>query len=333
MDKEELQQKIAFFYSKLPPKAQGVFSSMSWLETLKTISKKYGLNETQTETLGTETTLVLLGIIHPVEYEEALTKELGLGDNTVEKILIEIEESILKTVRPELLMAFESNKNGEVEEEPEIIEKLDTRFEKLPKEVENVIKETKYQAILYSIAKEYNLTVAQMGILEKSVTNLIAGSIHPDKFEDSLGSGLKMPLEITRKIVNDINERIFKKIREGLMKNSGNISTPSRERATPQEGNKIETSILNKADIKVVESSLPTRTMDMRTLKPTENREDILKKIEKPEFTHEILTQKLSTTVQIPTVKTEHTLENITKTPPPTSYPPKADPYRLSPDE
>src|SRR3989344_953416 len=102
MNKEELQQNIALFYSKLPPNAQALFSSMQWLETLKTISQKYGLNEKQIETLGTETTLVLLGIIHLVEYEEALTNELGLPRNSTDKMVQEIQESIIKEIRPEL---------------------------------------------------------------------------------------------------------------------------------------------------------------------------------------------------------------------------------------
>ncbi|MBY0376508.1 hypothetical protein K2P96_00860, partial [Patescibacteria group bacterium] len=44
------------------------------------------------------------------------------------------------------------------------------------------------------------------------------------------------------------------------------------------------------------------------------------------------LTQKLSDTFKIPTTKTEHTVENISK-PAPAAYPPKADPYRLPPEE
>src|SRR3989344_8884181 len=102
MDQKELQEKIALYYSKLPPKAQEVFSGMAWLETLKAISQKYGLTEKQIETLGTETTLVLLGIIHLVEYEEALTNELGLPRNSTDKMVQEIQESIIKEIRPEL---------------------------------------------------------------------------------------------------------------------------------------------------------------------------------------------------------------------------------------
>ena len=73
-----------------------------------------------------------------------------------------------------------------------------------------------------------------------------------------------------------------------------------------------------------------------------ENREDMLKKIEKPEEVHPILAQKLSGVLQTPVVKTEHTLENITKAGAPTGAgiptenveieKPKIDPYREIPE-
>ncbi|KKQ21375.1 MAG: hypothetical protein US33_C0003G0001, partial [Parcubacteria group bacterium GW2011_GWC1_36_9] len=94
--------------------------------------------------------------------------------------------------------------------------------------------------------------------------------------------------ETVRKIANDVNEKIFLKIRELLkLMNTPEGEIPSVEKTT--------------------------------------------------EETHPILTQKLSTSVQIPTVKTEHTLqnlssndkENLTTT---TSNKPKIDPYREVPE-
>ena len=37
MNPQELQQKIAEYYAKLPPEAQEIFSSLKWMEVLKTI--------------------------------------------------------------------------------------------------------------------------------------------------------------------------------------------------------------------------------------------------------------------------------------------------------
>ena len=341
MDQTQLQEKIALYYSKLPPNVQVLFSSMKWLETLKTISQKYGLNDKQQETLGTETTLVLLGIIHLVEYEEILTKELGLSEDSMTKMLAEIEESILKTVRPQLVMAFEANKKSETAETSNIKSKPNELLEKLPKEIQNIIKESNYQAMLYAIAKENNLNVEQMGSLEKTVTDLMVGTIHPEEFEDALESNLKLPLEKIRKLVNDVNEKIFLKIRESLkLVNKPKSGEPLIEEGV--ENQNKEATILTKAGIKMVEPALPTRTMDIRTEKPQESREEMLKKIEKPELAAEfkptekinpILSQKLLSSIKIPAVKTDHSLPNLQSSlQSDPSLKNKADPYREIPE-
>src|SRR3989339_521303 len=298
MDPKELQEKIALYFSKLPPDAQEVFSSMKWLETLQTISLKYNLNQKQQETLSTETTLVLLGIIHLVEYEENLTIELG----------------------------------------------LDKRFTELPKEIKDIIEKSNYKITLYNIAKRYNLNVVQMGDLEKNVTNLINGSINPNNFQDFIEKDIKLSPEVITKLINDLNEKIFLKIRESLKL----INTPTEK--TPEKVN--DSQILNSAGIEIVPEKLELPI----TEKLPEKREEILKKIENPDAVHPvrsmspqgdsstlvleraasngvhpILVQKLSSSMQTPMVKTEHTLNNLT----PSSTPkiaPKIDPYREIPE-
>jgi len=60
----------------------------------------------------------------------------------------------------------------------------------------------------------------------------------------------------------------------------------------------------------------------------------MLEEIEEP--AHPILAQKLSTSLQIPMVKTDHSLENITKSPNTDSgdtiKSPRIDPYREIPE-
>ncbi len=343
MDQKELQEKIALFYSKLPPNAQTLFSSMNWLENLRKISVKYGLNDKQIETLGTETTLVLLGIIHLVEYEEKLTSELGLSTDSTDKMLVEIEDTILRSVRPQLVEAFEANKKSETEEGSQIKPIMDPRFEKLPEEIEKIVEESNYQATLYSIAKEYNLNVTQMGVLEKAVTDLIAGGIEPDKFEDYIENNLRLPVETARKLVNDINEKIFKKIREELIKNTERkISAKSPEMPTfmdvkiPVKEMKNDTAILNKAGIEIVERpeeigiEIPVKV----TIVPVPQK--VGTEIKEKE-TNPLLAQKLSSSFQMGVVKTEHSLDNLTKAAPSAPIAVKtkilnADPYRELPE-
>jgi len=343
MDQKELQEKIALYYSKLPPEAQKVFSDMKWLETLKTISIKYGLDAKQIETLSTETTLILLGIIHPVEYEETLTKELGLSENSTEKILLEIEESITKGIRPQLVKTFEANKESETETIPEVGQKPDARFDKLPKEIENIVKESNYQTALYNISRNYNLNVEQMGILENTIVDLITGKIHPDEFEGFLENGLRLELNTLNKLVNDVNNQIFRKIRAKLeastTQNSkkGEINTYPLEESVPTTTHtEKEKAILNKAGIQIVPEKLELNGAQKT---PLENPTPIQTPIQKTESAQSeiketklpISAQKLSGSMQTPVTKTEHTLDNLTpnKTP---NTPPKIDPYREVPE-
>ncbi len=359
MDKIELQQKIALYYSKLPPSVQVLFSSMKWLETLRIISRKYGLNDKQTETLGTETTLVLLGIIHPVEYEEVLTKELGLSTDSTDRMLVEIEESILKTIRPQLSQAFEANKSAESGEAPYVGSDLDPRFDKLPTEIKNIIKESNYQETLYNAGKEYNLNVAQMGILETAVTDLTVGSIKPDAFENFLKANLGIAPETVRKLVNELNDQIFKKIREALVRNTERKEVLERDRDTTKQEealifeNKRDTAILNEHGIEIVPEKLEITGRQQ----PVINKEEILKKVEEIKIVpiqkafvqtntpktetstvsekrvDMILSQKLAGSIKIGAAETSHSLPNLqSSSSSGKSLGGKADPYREIPE-
>ncbi len=226
MNPQELQKQIALYYSKLPSDAQAVFSSMTWMETLKSISIKYGLNANQIETLGTETTVLLLGIISFEDYADTLGSELGIASATIEKMLTEIHDSILKPILPTLDQAYETHVKSLVNEKYGSVEKLDERFSKLPTEVQQAISEARYQQVLYTIASAEKLSVEQMGTLEEATNKVLLGIIHPDKYEGELKDKLGLPSDKITKLVSEINEKILKNIREILKShwNSGDTN-------------------------------------------------------------------------------------------------------------
>ncbi|MDE2030672.1 MAG: hypothetical protein KGI58_00195 [Patescibacteria group bacterium] len=221
MDQTQLQQQISLYFSKLPTNVQQVFSSMTWMETLKEISIKFGLNNDQIETLGTETTLVLLGIVSITDYEQTLAKEINMPHITLEKMFMEINNSILKPISSSLDQTYNEHVESLIEEKYGGLEKLDERFTKLPKEVQEAITESDYQSTLYSIGSKYKLSVSQMGDLEEVTNGVLLGIIHPDKYEDEIKSKLSLPADKTTELVNEINENILKNIREILKSHWG----------------------------------------------------------------------------------------------------------------
>jgi len=109
MDQTQLQQLIAQFYEKLDPDAQKVFERMEWMDTLRTISLSYALTGEQIATLGTETTLVLLGIITLDEYKENLKKEIPIGDGKLDPMIAEINKKIIMAIEPALEKTYKEN--------------------------------------------------------------------------------------------------------------------------------------------------------------------------------------------------------------------------------
>ena len=270
MDQTKLQQQIALYYSKLSPSMQTMFSSMKWMDTLSDISKKYGLTEEQKATLGTETTLVLLGMIDADEYEKNIAGEVAIPAESMTKMMTEIDESILKSIRPELTTTFQKNALELVEKTYGTKEKLDERFNKLPKEVQEAISESGYQKALYTIASKHNLTIDEMGALEEATTKVMLSLIHPDKYESELQSNINKPKEEIAELAKDVNEGVLKNIREILKSHwGGKEDSSSMDDEVPippykKVGNEVkiektqtEATIYEKAGIEMVNKNEP----------------------------------------------------------------------------
>jgi hypothetical protein len=222
------------------------------------------------------------------------------------------------------------------------------RFDTLPTMIQEVILSTHYEETLIEIGKQYNLNVEQLGILERETTLVMMGLTPTKDFETELTHELHVDKLKGAQIVKDINEKIFLKIRELLKL----MNTPAGETPSVEETEEIkntDTQILSKAGIEIIPEKLELTTEE----RPLENREDMLKKIEKStapaeshstlkvsdsmsssepkEETHPMLAQKLSASFQTPIAKTEHTLNNLTSSNTPSATP-KIDPYREIPE-
>lgn len=222
MDQTQLKQKIAEYFAKLPKEAQTAFSSMVWMETLKGIITKYNLNPKEAETLGTETTLALLGIISLEEYQDNLEKELVVEEEIKEKIIIEIDDTILKPIKIQLVNAFESNIEALSDETKNKPLFFDQRFIGMPQNVQDAIARSNWKEILFGIATKYKLTVEQIGVLEEITAKVMTNVIHPDNYEKEVTNKITIQKEEIPLLVSDVNQEILLKIR-GLLKENWDI--------------------------------------------------------------------------------------------------------------
>lgn len=211
---QNTQNQIAQYYAKLPPNVQTMFSSMTWMETLRAISDTHKFSQAQNETVSTETTLVLLGMISLDEYKEILSRELGLETETFNQIFKEIETQVITPIRSELIQTHEQNKTDLVTEKYGT--NLDERFEKLPNDVKAAIGSVDYTNTIVAIGKKNNLTAEQMGTLEEETTKVMLGVSHPTEFREQLLARLGVSRQKVDMVVTDTNSMIFSQIRESF---------------------------------------------------------------------------------------------------------------------
>jgi hypothetical protein len=216
MDQTQLQQHIAEYYSKLPAGAQALFASMKWMDTLQAICKKYTLSNDQIQTLGTETSLVLLGIIPIGQYIENLMKEIVLPVDSLTKMLGEIEDTVLKEVRPELEQAYKANIQSIEAENKKAEVTSDPKFASLPAELQSAIAQSDYQKKLYEIATSYKLQVEKMGKLEDLTVLFIKGETSSSQYENSLALELDLEASQARELATKVNTSILQNIRDNM---------------------------------------------------------------------------------------------------------------------
>jgi len=197
-----------------------------------------------------------------------------------------------------------------------------------------------WQAAILKMRETKGYSFEQLNDLEIETELLLCGLVSSQDYPKELENRMKVSRAEANELVVEMNKEVFSKIKEELIKiterkkmsgknspleeyqagrGGQNPSTLSLQ-ATPQEGNRHDTTKEEKTNTQVLKSA---------GIEITNGRE-------KSEI-HQILARKLSGPFQIPSVKTEHTLENITKTG--VSSPvntqtdkPRLDPYREVPE-
>ena len=257
----------------------------------------------------------------------------------------------------------------------EVIDLLKIKIEKAKRELSfetvNAIDAVDWKAAILGLRSKYGYNIEQLGDLELETELLLCGLVTPENYPKELENRMKIPRAKANELVNEMNDLVFKKIREELIKNTerkkifgknsplkeyplgGGEPIPAIRTSLGQSTTEIvdaheDTSVLHSVGIEIIPEKLELAAAPAE--KQAENREDILKKIEKPETVkkiangelrmannaeiHQILAQKLSGSFQISSAKTDHTLQNLsssdnTVTAKNTS---KIDPYREIPE-
>lgn len=170
----------------------------------------------------------------------------------------------------------------------------------LPKESREAIESVPWHDIIFEIKKERNYNFSQIEKLGNYTDLLLCGLLNPIEYPALLERDLGITREETDELVDELNERIFKKIREELARKQQSI-----QEYLPDHGEDIDTKqedIESREDIlKAIENHKP----EIYKFSSTNNNQEVKTNIP-------IASQKLAGSFGIPAKETTHSINNDT---------------------
>ena len=137
-------------------------------------------------------------------------------------------------------------------------QELEEKYKQLPATIEEAIFSASAEKTLEEIREKHKLQIDQLGILADETRLVMLGLTHPKNFINNLAERLNLDGETAKNIAQEINQRIFYKIREELKKMHG-ISEPidSSPKANPPLAEKFKFKIQDLKEKKLPEPPPP----------------------------------------------------------------------------
>lgn len=100
-------------------------------------------------------------------------------------------------------------------------EQLKAAYNKVPENIRAVISSDDTDEKIFEISQKYNLHIDVTGGLGKITLMVMIGLLKPQEFIPELTKRLKLDQETANKVAREVNEQIFKPIRDSLKKIHG----------------------------------------------------------------------------------------------------------------
>ena len=199
--------------------------------------------------------------------------------------------------------------------------KIDDAKEKLPPDTLKAIETVDWKATILRLKETKGYSIEQLGNLETETELLLCGLVSSVQYPKELENRMGISKAQANELVHEMNELVFKKIREELIKiseekkNKNHTERDTEDRGNPvpiiirKETPKVETTPIqvdiDTGDTKILESAgisvAPLPTLESKAEIPPvskEDRQDLLLKVEHPDVVHPIFGAKILTAVQ-----------------------------------
>lgn len=152
-------------------------------------------------------------------------------------------------------------------------EQIAQMYDNLPEDLKDAIFGVEMNEIVEKIGRENQLNIEQIGDLANETGMVMLGVTHPNEFIANLAERLETDKEKARAIAQEINEQVFKPVRDSLRK----IHNMREDGEEQEEQNQDKVSPLGNSQ----GETLKNESIDVRHSMSNINRSDILKEIEK----------------------------------------------------
>ena len=95
---------------------------------------------------------------------------------------------------------------------------IEEQMNQVPTEVRDAIKASDWERVVFNIGREHKLHIDQIDVLSVETIMTMLGIVNPKEYFDYLDKNLGADEETLLDIVEDVNEKLFSKIREALKK-------------------------------------------------------------------------------------------------------------------
>lgn len=108
------QDQLIESYKKLPEDVKEAMFAVESADKIQTIGKKHKLHIDQVGELGTQTGLVMLGVLPPKDFVKAITDKLNVNQDLARLIAADINTEIFTPIRESLKKIHHLDFSGEV---------------------------------------------------------------------------------------------------------------------------------------------------------------------------------------------------------------------------
>lgn len=213
MLKERLEKIKREELIKLSQKSREAINSVDWENLSENIGKKYLIDE-EIESFQIEILLVLLGLEKPESLEKNIMEFIITSEKEAHEIADQVFEKIFSPIADKIEGGFTPTKT--------ISRPISPKFNSLPENLKSVIAESDYQNKVYALGRKYNLSIDEMGVLEEVVTRIMLGTLPANNLENEIKYKIEIPEDKAKELIEELNNSIFKNIRELLKTKSEN---------------------------------------------------------------------------------------------------------------